>query len=53
MMEPDESWVGKWQSLDKFVPGVYAISVVGTLPSHVIEDLKIDGIQYVSRDINI
>merc|ERR1712174_91153 len=29
MMNPDQSWVAKWQRIEKFTPGMYAISVNG------------------------
>mmetsp|Transcript_17961 Transcript_17961/g.35370 ORF Transcript_17961/g.35370 Transcript_17961/m.35370 type:complete len:131 (-) Transcript_17961:233-625(-) len=27
MMQPKESWVAKWQRIDRFIPGMYAIKV--------------------------
>ncbi|GBG30937.1 Transcription elongation factor SPT4 [Hondaea fermentalgiana] len=27
MMQPKDSWVAKWQRIDRFVPGTYAIKV--------------------------
>merc|ERR1719378_31491 len=50
MMNPEDSWVAKWQRIDKLKPGCYAVSVSGRLPNHVIKDLKLKGIQYKSRD---
>ncbi|KAL6059984.1 transcription elongation factor spt4 [Balamuthia mandrillaris] len=54
MMKPDESWVAKWQGLrgtrKSFQPGVYALSVTGKLPQHVIKNLEAQKIRYVSRD---
>ncbi len=29
MTDPKQSWVAKWQRLDGYVPGVYAVKVVG------------------------
>ena len=52
MMKPEESWVAKWQRIDKLRPGCYAISVTGKLPSSVVKDLKTRGIPYMSRDIS-
>jgi len=52
MVNPDDSWVARWQRIDKLKPGCYAVSVSGQLPHHVIRDLKIKGIQYKSRDVS-
>ncbi|GAC77081.1 hypothetical protein PANT_24d00032 [Moesziomyces antarcticus T-34] len=32
MLRPDESWVAKWQRIEKRLPGLYAVKVVGRLP---------------------
>ena len=53
LMSPKESWVGKWQRLEKFIPGCYAISVTGELPSSKIEELKDSGYRYKSRDTSV
>lgn len=31
MADPTKSWVAKWQWLNSYVPGVYAVKVVGTV----------------------
>jgi hypothetical protein len=31
--EPSESWVAKWQRLDGYVPGIYAVKVTGNVGS--------------------
>ena len=31
MGDPKTSWVAKWQRLDGYVPGIYAVKVVGTV----------------------
>ena len=49
-MRPDRSWTCKWQRTDKFVPGLYAIQVVGQLPQEIQEDLLDKGIKYRPRD---
>ncbi|XP_014210354.1 transcription elongation factor SPT4 [Copidosoma floridanum] len=49
-MSPEESWVSKWQRINRFQKGVYAISVSGRLPAGVIRDMKSRGINYRSRD---
>ena len=41
LSNPNRSWVAKWQRLDGYVPGIYAIKVSGQLPDEirqVIED---------------
>jgi transcription elongation factor SPT4 len=48
--KPRDSWVCKWQRIKDFVPGIYAISVEGRLPTHMIRDLRSVGIVYRSRD---
>ena len=47
MGDPEQSWVAKWQRLEKYVPGVYAVKVVGTLPSEVLGALEDSGHKYV------
>lgn len=31
LSEPSTSWVARWQRLEGYVPGVYAVKVVGTV----------------------
>ena len=31
LVDPAQSWVAKWQRLDGYVPGVYAVKVTGTV----------------------
>ncbi|CAI8018460.1 Transcription elongation factor SPT4 [Geodia barretti] len=50
VMIPQESWVSKWQRIDRYVPGCYAMSVSGDLPQDVIDSLQDKGVPYVSRD---
>ncbi|XP_045477078.1 transcription elongation factor SPT4-like [Harmonia axyridis] len=50
IMEPSNSWVCKWLRLDHCVPGMYAISVVGTLPPEKIKLMKALGIIHSNRD---
>jgi transcription elongation factor SPT4 len=41
LADPPRSWVAKWQRLDGYLPGVYAVKVSGQLPDEVramIED---------------
>lgn len=35
----NRSWVGKWQRIQHFVPGMYAIQIQGQLPMDVQEQL--------------
>ena len=50
IMNPERSWVARWQRCDKFVKGIYAIKVNGRLPVEIEEDLQDKGIQYRPRD---
>ncbi|XP_015124570.1 transcription elongation factor SPT4 [Diachasma alloeum] len=49
-MSPEDSWVCKWQRINRFTKGVYAISVSGRLPPNIIRDMKSRGIVYRPRD---
>ena len=46
MVEPNGSWVGRWQQLSSFLPGMYAVQVVGELPKEDIEMCKREGLHY-------
>ncbi|KAG5513667.1 hypothetical protein PMAC_000705 [Pneumocystis sp. 'macacae'] len=50
VMQPTESWVAKWQRINRFVGGIYAVRVQGQLPEEVIEQLSSRGVQYRPRD---
>lgn len=50
LADPRTSWVAKWQRLDGFVPGVYAVKVVGILPEEILQQLEDSGIRYIPRD---
>jgi len=50
LMSPDDSWVAKWQRINRYAPGVYALSVSGKLPNSTIRDLRSQGVTYRSRD---
>ncbi|KAG0235296.1 transcription elongation factor spt4 [Actinomortierella wolfii] len=50
VMQPSESWVAKWQRIDKFEKGIYAVQVQGRLPEDVEEDLLARGVRYRPRD---
>ena len=48
LANPARSWVAKWQRLDGYVPGVYAIKVSGQLPDDVRMTLEEEyRIQYI------
>uniref|UniRef100_A0A8D9ERR8 Transcription elongation factor SPT4 n=1 Tax=Cacopsylla melanoneura TaxID=428564 RepID=A0A8D9ERR8_9HEMI len=51
LMDPKDSWVAKWQRINRFVPGVYAISVAGRLPHSAITEMQRRGIVYKQRDL--
>ncbi|XP_022102220.1 transcription elongation factor SPT4-like [Acanthaster planci] len=53
LTSPEDSWVGKWQRINRYHKGCYAISVTGRLPNQVIRDLKSRGIVYRSRDTSM
>lgn len=50
LMNPERSWVGKWQRLEGYVPGIYAVQVIGTLPEEVMDSVRSAGMRYVPRD---
>uniref|UniRef100_A0A1I7XJ76 Transcription elongation factor SPT4 n=1 Tax=Heterorhabditis bacteriophora TaxID=37862 RepID=A0A1I7XJ76_HETBA len=45
-MMPEDSWVCKWQKINRKCKGIYAVSVSGSLPSSVVSELKSVGIRY-------
>ncbi|KAK5118608.1 transcription elongation factor spt4 [Meristemomyces frigidus] len=50
MADPELSWVAKWQRLQGYVPGTYAVKVVGVLPEDYIAAAENAGIKYIPRD---
>ena len=50
LTQPDGSWVAKWMRLEGYVPGTYAVQVVGTLPEEALDAVKAAGVRYVARD---
>ncbi|KAI9179588.1 transcription elongation factor spt4 [Blastocladiella emersonii ATCC 22665] len=50
MMNPDRSWVAKWQRVDSHVPGLYALKVNGRLPEEIEDELERRGMRYRPRD---
>lgn len=53
LMSPDDSWVAKWQRINLYVKGCYAVSVTGRLPAGIVRELKTRGITYRSRDNSV
>jgi len=49
LMNPTDSWVAKWQKLHRKAKGIYAVSVSGSLPPHVSQELKALGVTYKPR----
>ncbi|KAK2742182.1 transcriptional elongation protein [Colletotrichum kahawae] len=51
LKDPGRSWVAKWQRLDNYVRGVYAIKVSGQLPDEIRTTLGEEyRIRYIPRD---
>ncbi|KAK4685831.1 transcription elongation factor SPT4, partial [Tremellales sp. Uapishka_1] len=50
MLEPSESWVARWQRIDKKMRGIYAVRVTGRPPADVIEAIEARGGVYRPRD---
>jgi len=51
LADPARSWVAKWQRLDGYVSGVYAVKVSGILPEEVIDTMENEArIRYIPRD---
>lgn len=44
LCQPDDSWVARWQRINRRVRGLYAIDVVGKLPSNVVAELRRMGV---------
>lgn len=49
IMTPNESWAARWMRIDRFVPGVYALSVTGEFDKEMEEDLEHRGLKYRCR----
>lgn len=52
LMDPKDSWVAKWQRIESYVPGMYAISVSGDLPPGIIRQLRDKDFEYKNRDVS-
>ena len=44
------SWVARWQRLEGYVPGIYAVKVVGSLPEDIRGRIIESGRRLVPRD---
>lgn len=40
LIRPEESWVAKWQRIEKRVPGLYAVKTEGNLPQDLQERMR-------------
>jgi len=48
---PSKSWVARWQRLDGYVKGVYAVKVSGQLPDEVRNTIEEEyRVRYIPRD---
>ncbi|KAJ7122936.1 transcription elongation factor SPT4 [Mycena epipterygia] len=50
VIDPETSWVAKWQRTSKYVRGMYAIRVRGRIPEDVEHELENRDIRYRPRD---
>ncbi|KAF8427462.1 putative transcriptional elongation protein Spt4 [Tirmania nivea] len=50
LWQPTSSWVSKWQRIDGFVKGMYAVKVSGNLPEEIILQLEDADVYYQPRD---
>jgi len=48
--DPKASWVARWQRVDRYVPGMYAVQVIGSLSRAWVAELAEAGMRYVPRD---
>jgi len=48
--DTSKSWVSRYQRLEGYVPGVYAVQVEGVLPEEVLIAVENAGVAYVPRD---
>ncbi|KIM45766.1 hypothetical protein M413DRAFT_440804 [Hebeloma cylindrosporum] len=50
VIDPDASWVARWQRTAKYVRGMYAVRVTGRIPEDVEIELERRNIKYRPRD---
>ncbi|MBW0493509.1 hypothetical protein O181_033224 [Austropuccinia psidii MF-1] len=43
LMDPESSWVAKWQRINRYRPGLYAVRITGNLPEYIQTDLESQG----------
>ncbi|KAI2781553.1 Spt4/RpoE2 zinc finger-domain-containing protein [Daldinia loculata] len=48
--QPRRSWIARWQRVDTFVPGTYAIKVNGSLPEDIKQAIEDQGNTHIPRD---
>jgi len=48
--DTSKSWVARWQRLEGYVPGVYAVQVEGVLPEDMVAAAESAGVHYIPRD---
>lgn len=48
--DTSRSWVARWQRLEGYVPGCYAVQVEGVLPDEAITSAEENGVHYIPRD---
>ncbi|KAF2016614.1 transcription initiation Spt4 [Aaosphaeria arxii CBS 175.79] len=48
--DTSRSWVARYQRLEGYVPGVYAIQVEGVLPDDIVVAAENAGVHYIPRD---
>ncbi|KXS14597.1 transcription initiation Spt4 [Gonapodya prolifera JEL478] len=50
MMNPEQSWVARYQRINAYHRGLYAMRVSGRLPEDMEERLESRGVKYFVRD---
>ncbi|KAA8914842.1 Spt4/RpoE2 zinc finger-domain-containing protein [Sphaerosporella brunnea] len=50
LREPTKSWVARWQRVDGFEKGIYAVKVSGNLPEEILRELESSNFFYQPRD---
>ncbi|KAF7967591.1 hypothetical protein HWV62_27409 [Athelia sp. TMB] len=50
VIDPETSWVARWQRTSKYARGIYAARVIGRVPEDVASELQSRGIKYRVRD---